>query len=344
VELVVAVPADALGGEDAMPKGWTNETDSIDQTVRVWTLKDAPSRPQPKDIWRFPLRGTGETYDLVWVESGKFLMGSPVNEQERDEDEFQHEVEISRGFWMGRYEVTNQQFGAFVEDTSYRTTAEEDGESFAWSGSEWLTFEGLTWREPVVKGSPHLGEDYPVIQVSWEDCQAFLDWAGLSFPSEAQWEYACRAGTVTRAYWGPDQTVDACRYANVRDASMCALFEVGGTGFDCSDGYASTGAVGSFLPNAFGLYDMQGNVAEWCLDKYAEEYYSSSPSRDPVNRNGDKIRYHTGEHEFYGDNRSLRGGSWTSLSKRIRAASRDRFHPTDRATTVGFRACKAGGE
>jgi formylglycine-generating enzyme len=344
VELVVPVPADALGGGDDLPKGWTNETDSMGGILRVWTLKDAPSRPQPKDIWRIPLQETGEVYDLVWVEPGKFLMGSPVNEPERDTDEDQHEVEISRGFWMGRYEVTNRQFAAFVDDTGYLTTAEEDEESFAWSGTEWLTFEGLNWREPVVQDSPHLGDDYPVIQVSWEDCQAFLDWAGLTFPSEAQWEYACRAGTVTPCYWGHDQTVDACRYANVADASMCALFEVRGTGFDCDDGYASTGEVGSFLPNAFGLYDMLGNVAEWCLDKYQEEYDSTSPLRDPVNRNGDKITYHTGEHEFHGDNRVVRGGSWTSLSKRLRAASRDRLHPTDRATTTGFRACKARGE
>jgi len=344
VELVVAVPVDAMGGEDTLPKGWTNETDSMGNTARVWTLKDAPSRPQPKDIWRYPLRGTNEFYDLVWIEPGKFLMGSPVTEPERDTDEEQHEVEISRGFWLGRYEVTNHQFGVFVDDTNYVTTAEEVGESFAWDGTKWLVFEGLNWHEPVIKGSPHLGDDYPVIQVSWEDCQAFLDWAGLTFPSEAQWEYACRAGTVTPCYWGKDQTEDACRYANVADASMCALFEVYGTGFECVDGFASTGVVGSFLPNAFGLYDMLGNVAEWCLDKYAEEYYSSSPARDPVNRNGDKITYHTGEHEFHGDNRSVRGGSWTSLAKRIRAASRDRLHPTDRATTTGFRACKPGGE
>ena len=339
VELAVPLPADYSTAENVTEEGWLEEEDPHGRKVRVWDSAETPPKRQNGCIWRYPLADSGETCDLVWIEPGKFQMGSPESEDGHQEDEQQHEVTLTRGFWMGRYEITNKQFGAFIDATDYKTTAEEAGKGFAWNGLKWLVFEGLYWREPVVAGSPYLGEDYPVIQVSWKDCQAFLDWAGLAFPTEAQWEYACRAGTTARCYWGDDPGFEqTCEYANVADSSMEALFEVKGSGFDCTDEYASVSPVGSLKSNAWGLYDMSGNAGEWCLDEYGENYFSVSPAKDPVNRNGDHIKYTFEEETFEGENRVIKGGNWGSLSFRIRSASRDRLNPLDRGTTTGFRA------
>jgi formylglycine-generating enzyme required for sulfatase activity len=194
-----------------------------------------------------------------------------------------------------------------------------------------------------VEGSSYLGDDFPVIQISWEDCREFLDWADLTFPSEAQWESACRAGTTTIRYWGDDQDgAKTCRYANVADVSMEALYEVTDMGYECSDGWGFISPVGNYLPNSFGLYDMLGNVWEFCLDEYHKGYYALSAKRDPVNRNGEKIQYTVKERVFLGYDRVCRGGCWCNSPRRTRCAVRDRLHPTDRSTTQGFRACKAG--
>ncbi len=186
-------------------------------------------------------------------------MGSPENEQGREADEGpQHPVTISRDFYMGKYEITNAQFRVFRPNHN-------NGD---------------------MRGFSLNGDNQPVVNVSWNDAIAFCEWVSeqtgmqIQLPTEAEWEYACRAETTTRRYWGDDLSDDqACAYANVRDQTALQQLAWGSPIFNCEDGSAVTAPVGQFQPNAFGLYDMLGNVWEWCRDWYGS--YSPDSQVDP---------------------------------------------------------------
>ncbi|MEA3365428.1 MAG: SUMF1/EgtB/PvdO family nonheme iron enzyme, partial [Candidatus Hydrogenedentes bacterium] len=200
--------------------------------------------------------------EMVWIEPGTFLMGRYPGEQDSyDWEDPQHEVTLTQGFWMGKYELTKAQWTAVMETEP-------------WSGRS------------CVLDDP----DSPAVYVSWNEAQAFImalnDYTGLTFrlPTEAEWEYACRAGTTTRFYWGDDPD-----YTLIDDY---AWWE--GNASNIGEEYAHV--VGQKLPNAFGLYDMSGNVWEWCQDWWDSDYCSSSPGTDP-------------EGPASGSHRVLRGGN-----------------------------------
>jgi formylglycine-generating enzyme required for sulfatase activity len=233
--------------------------------------------------------GNGVTMDFVWIPPGEFMMGSPTNEVGREINETQHRVKITKGFWMGKYEVTQKQYKAVM-------------------GTNPSEFD--------------LGGGYPVDNVSWEDAGAFCvkvkERTGLELrlPTEAEWEYACRAGTTTRYYTGDTEA------------------DLGRAG--CFDGNAERGfkiwkwdrrrreprRVGSFVSNAWGLYDMHGNMWEWCADWYGE--YPTGIVVDPLGPEN-------------GQSRVQRGGSWSFYAQYCRSASRVRYDPSSRSFNDGFR-------
>ena len=245
-----------------------------------------------------------------------------------------HEVEITRAFLLGAHAVTRGQFRAFVEASGYRVEPERDGTG-AWGYNPDITyFEGrdpkYSWKEPGFEQA----DDHPVVNVTWGDAVAFCQWLGARegrtyrLPTEAQWEYACRAGTTTRFHSG-DDVESLVTVANLYDRVTVEVFpEWKKYSISGSDGYAFTAPVGSFQPNGFGLYDMHGNVWEWCADWYDEFFYAKSPPADPVCDDPDS------------ETKVRRGGSWHSWPFYMRSSYRNFNTPETRYVLVGFRvAC-----
>ena len=252
------------------------------------------------------------TLKLVQIPAGKFLMGSPETEKDRDQEETQHEVTISKPFYMGITHVTVDQFAAFVKDSGYKTDAEK--------------MDGRSWRNPSFdqKG------DHPVVQVSWNHAKAFCDWLSkksgktVVLPTEAQWEYACRAGTKTAYAWG-DNPDDGKGWANAADQSLKKKLPnvpFAGKFFSWDDGFVFTSPVGSFKANTFGLYDMNGNAWQWCQDHYGD--YEKGAATDPTGADTGSLRV-------------LRGGSWFNLPRSCRSARRFGYDPGNRYDHIGFR-------
>lgn len=235
-----------------------------------------------------------------------------------------HAVELD-AFWIGRFEVTVAQFRQFVKETSYRTEAERKGESEGVSSSGgWSKVSGLSWRKP---GFPQ-GDSHPVVHVSWNDGKAFCDWLSrkegkdIRLPTEAEWEYACRAGTQTAYQWGDDPN-GGTGWLNGADQTAKRKYPSWPC-FNFDDGFLYTASVGSFKANAFGLHDMHGNVWEWCADWYGEDYYAESPRRNPQGPSS-------------GVYRMSRGGSWDYYENLYRSAVRVRLTPTSTYGGQGFR-------
>ena len=266
---------------------------------------------------------------LVLIPAGKFLMGSPKDEKGRDENEAQHEVEITKPFYLGTYTVTLGQFRAFVKAAGYQTEAENDGQGGWGYNAKTKDFEGLkpdyNWKNPGFEQT----DDHPVVNVTWNDAVAFCDWLSnkegktYRLPTEAEWEYSCRAGTKTRFYSGDDD--DSLKaVANIADASFKEKYPAGNWAASWDDGYPFTAPAGKFKPNAFGLYDMHGNVWQWCGDRYGEDYYKNSPRQDPQGPGAGAIRV-------------VRGNSFFRDARRCRSAHRNGVEPLARYSDVGFR-------
>jgi formylglycine-generating enzyme required for sulfatase activity len=193
-----------------------------------------------------------------------------------------HRVRITKPFWLGRHEVTRGQFRRFVEDRDYRTEGERDGKGgFGFVNGQWKQDPRVTWNWTGGLGSEQV-DDHPVVNVTWNDVTAFCAWLSQKegetwhLPTEAQWEYACRAGTTTAWYSGDNEQ---------------ALKEDGW--FVANAGH-KTHPVGQKSPNAWGLYDMHGNVLEWCQDCYVDRYYATSPMADPTGASGGSCRVYRG--------------------------------------------------
>ena len=228
----------------------------------------------------------GVSHLFRWCEPGTFLMGSPANEPERYDNETQHPVTLSRGFWIAETPVTQALWEVFMGDNPSR-------------------FKGA---------------ELPVENVSWDDAQRFISKLNgmkpelqLCLPTEAQWEYACRAGTSTPFYFGDNITTDQVNY----DGNY--PYHNGKKGEDRSQ----TIEVKALPPNRWGLYQMHGNVWEWCQDWY-ETQYPTQPVTDP-------------QGAASGTNRVLRGGSWFSIGRYCRSALRLASDPANRIYYYGFR-------
>jgi formylglycine-generating enzyme required for sulfatase activity len=212
-------------------------------------------------------------YKMVYIQPGTFMMGSPSNESERDSDERQHKVTLTKGFYMGATEVTQAQWKAVMGNNP----------------------------------SYFKGDNRPVEQVSWNDCKEFIRKLNRQegtdkyrLPTEAQWEYACRAGSKKRFCFGDSDSRlgDYVWYSN--------------------NSSSKTHSVAQKKPNAWGLYDMHGNIWEWCQDGFGK--YPLSHVTDPEGPS----------------NRVLRGGSWNNNARNIRSANRNRNNPDNRNSNIGF--------
>jgi formylglycine-generating enzyme required for sulfatase activity len=216
-------------------------------------------------------RDCPECPEMIVVPAGRFMMGAAPDLVNRLPSEMPyHEVTIGRPFAIGRFEVTRAMFAGFIRDTGY---AIEPGCVYWDAGIQgWKNDPKRSWQSP---GFPQT-DTHPVVCVPWHAAKAFVEWlsrrTGKSYrlPSEAEWEYAARAGTTTRWYWG-EQLAAACEYANLSDLSAKASYAHWIT-FQCDDRHPYTAPVGSFKPNAFGLHDMIGNAWEWTEDCFHSSY------------------------------------------------------------------------
>lgn len=256
---------------------------------------------------------------MVWIEPGTFTMGSPTTERKRGRDERQHEVTISRGFWMGTCEVSVDQWSLFVQENGYETEAERGDGLSQWIRGQWQRVAGSRWNNP---GFPQTGQ-HPVVGVSWNDAMAFCRWitekeraAGrllegfrYTLPTEAQWEYACRAG-----YEGPF-------LPNVKSMNDEFWYRFGdGLGGILAEDH--THPTCTRRPNAWGLYNVHGNVLEWCQDWYSIDLEDNAI--DPVG-------------PALGVERVCRGGAWPNYTASIRSAFRGHDVPSNRGNNLGFR-------
>lgn len=223
--------------------------------------------------------------EIEWVniQSGQFVMGTPTTEAERGSDERQHKVKLS-SYSLGKYEVTFDQYDAFCKATK-RKKPDDEG----WGRGK-----------------------RPVINVSWFDAKAFAEWMGCRLPTEAEWEYACRAGTTTPFNTGENIKTSQANYNG--------NFPYKG---NSKGKYLKKSVpVGSYEPNAWGLYDMHGNVYEWCSDWYGQ--YAPVEETDPQGAA-------TGKYKIY------RGGGWNFLARICRSGYRDYFFPERCDLHIGFR-------
>lgn len=261
--------------------------------------------------------------EMVLVPAGEFMMGSPQEELGREGP--QHKVAIPRALAIGKYEVTREEFAAFVNVSGYDVS----GGCRIYPGGEWKQDSGNSWRDPGYEQS----DRHPVTCVSWEDAQAYVRWLSgetgkdYTLLSEAEWEYAARAKSETARFWGND-AAQACRFANVHDDTSKRVNEFSWTTHDCDDGFAQTAPVGNFDPNDFGLNDMLGNVYEWVEDCW-NETYDGAPTDGSPWLEGDCSR------------RVFRGGSWSSFPFAVRSASRGRDYSVSQNSSIGFRVARA---
>lgn len=253
--------------------------------------------------------------EMVMIPAGSFLIGSPESEEGRGADEGQREVTVVDSFAIGVYEVTFEEWDACVDDGGCDGYRPED---YGWGRGR-----------------------RPVTGVSWRDARAYTEWLSdktghpYGLPSEARWEYAARAGTRTARYWG-ESAAEQCRYANGADQDLAETNASGLARFDeygltipsCSDGQGDgTAPVGSYEPNAFGLYDMIGNLTEWTDDCWNPDH-SGRPDGDGIRFSGDCSR------------RMLRGGTWGYPSEFLRSAYRFQFELDHRDNGLGFRVIR----
>lgn len=289
--------------------------------------------------------------NMVYIQGGAFTMGS----NEFSDSKPLHDVKLN-GFWIDEHEVTNKQFLRFVQATGYQTVAERPldpadfpnvpldllvpGSAVFTPPSEqtglddyttwWTYVAGASWRHPEGPGSTIEGrENHPVVHIAYEDAEAYAKWAGKRLPTEAEWEYAARAMKGnTKYYWGDMMKPGGIWQANVYQGDF-PLKDRG------EDGFVGTAPVKSFQANAVGIYDMDGNVWEWCSDFYRPDYYKNSPSDNPK---GPNDSFDPAEPKMV--KRAQRGGSFLCNDKyceRYIAGSRGKGEISSASNNLGFR-------
>ncbi len=256
--------------------------------------------------------------EMVWIPAGTLRMGSDHGEPAEAPV---HRVTVS-AFFIDRFETTNPEFAAFVAVTGHLTDPERSGVGWHWDG-RWQEVRGADWRHPYGPGSSIKGlERDPVVQVSWNDAQAYCRWRGKRLPTEAEWERVAR-GDGGRIYpWGDEPPREGRRYRASYGSNHCCRADAG-------DGYLFTAPVGSFPlgRSPFGVEDMAGNVWEWVEDWFDPEFYRRSPPADPVNRRptGRKV---------------IRGGGWGNDPWGLRSTLRHANPPDIGLSMVGFRCAR----
>jgi len=263
---------------------------------------------------------------LALIPPGEFIMGSPSAESGRGEDELPHRVQITQPFYLAVHEVTVGQFRRFVTETGHKPFRE----NYPPAGphdDRWERHYRLAGAEIASWDSPGLSQrdDHPVVNVSWTDTEAFLRWLSekdyhtYRLPTEAEWEYACRAGT-TQPY---GVAASGAAFANVGEMDP----DPDRRKSPWQDGFEYTAPVGSFPPNRLGLFDMHGNVWEQCADYYKDSYYEECPACDPRCLEP-------------GECRVMRGGGWSDPLYYARSANRAHWFESKGSPALGFRVAR----
>lgn len=298
--------------------------------------------------------GVEKNATMVFIKGGFFEMGSDLYADTKPI----HKVELS-DFWMDEHEVTNAQFAQFVEETGYVTMAERRLDPKDFPGIDtillrpssavfaapekiaslsnhlrwWNLVEGACWKYPEGKNSTIVGrEDHPVVHIAHEDAEAYAAWAGKRLPTEAEWEYAARAGNTSAHlyYWGDVLKPNNKWVANIYQGDFPVLNTK-------EDGFETTAPVKSFPPNSYGLYDMEGNVWEWCSDYYKANY-DSTKTKNPT---GPSSSYDPREPNVV--KKVQRGGSFLCTDQyceRYKANTRGKADVNTSTNNVGFRCVK----
>ena len=261
---------------------------------------------------------------FVFIRPGSFVMGSPHDGDVGLDDEAVHRVTLTKGFYMQNAEVTVGHFRRFIKATGYKTEGETTGGCWVRTRSGgWKKKKESNWKNPGSWETAEFKETdgHPVTCVSWNDARAFIKWLsrkeGMTYglPTEAEWEYACRAGTSTPFAFGPCLSTDQANYG-----------AVGPYFSDCQSLYRADRKrpikVATLAPNPWGLFDMHGNVSEWCKDWYGQ--YPEGPVTDPKGPSS-------------GAERVMRGGHWFTEAHGCRSAKRSSFRPDSASDAVGFR-------
>jgi formylglycine-generating enzyme required for sulfatase activity len=315
------------------PSSGSNSSAGAAQPARLAAPFDEQAAKHSQTEWANLLRVQSTAINtigmkLALIPPGTFMMGSPKTEAGRDADETQHPVTLSKPFMMAIYDVTTPQFSQFVAAEKYQTDAEKRGHAVRWRDREYeesATQVGASWRNPGFQQ----GDDHPVVCVSMNDAEKFCQWLtqkeGKTYrlPTEAEWEYACRAGTQSAYVWGNDAK-DGKDWANCVDQTAKKTFAKW-TAFQWDDGFVYTSPVRKFKPNAFGLYDMIGNVWQWCADWYTG--LTDQAVTDPL---GERLKLSMTTHV-------LRGGAWNSAPSFARSATRVADGANGSGYNTGFR-------
>lgn len=276
---------------------------------------------------------------MIKLPGGKFLMGT--NDEEgfpADGEGPIREISLD-SFYIDETTVTNFQFAEFIKTTSYKTEAEQYGWSFVFYGllSEeqqkedyqvaaptpwWCAIQGAQWNHPEGKGT-NIEErmDHPVVHVSWNDANAYCQWSGKRLPTEAEWEYAARGGLVQKKFpWGDELTPGGKHRCNIWQGNFPDYNNM-------EDGFLGTAPAKSFKPNNFGLYNMSGNVWEWCNDWFSKDFHKTGSRNNPRGPSN-------------GESKVMRGGSFLchrSYCNRYRVAARSSNTADSSTSNIGFR-------
>jgi formylglycine-generating enzyme required for sulfatase activity len=338
--------------------------------VAAYALTDFIRSGPPPSRQEAPVPGLSETpAGMVWVPGGDFTMGS--DDYGMDNERPSRRVRVD-GFWMDEHDVTNGEFRRFVDATHYVTTAERkpdweemrkqlppgspkpDENKFV-PGSLvftppakavpldnlsgwWKWVPGANWRHPAGSESNIDGkDDYPVVQVSWDDAVAYAHWAGKRLPTEAEWEFAARGGLERKRFaWGDEFRPGGKHMANTWQGQF-PVKDI------AEDGFAGTSPVKSFPPNGYGLYDMAGNVWQWCSDWYRADEHARRASEISVNPSGPSSTFDPADP--YSPRRVIKGGSFlcnVSYCESYRPSARRGTPPDTGSSHVGFRCVKSG--
>lgn len=360
IAAVVTYLLAACGNKEG--RGVSSSKDSVHSCMKT------PARFGASDSSGISFGGDTSLTGMVLVPGGVFDMGGDNNQASEDEYP-KHKVQVDP-FYMDVTEVTNAQFKKFIDATGYITTAERKPDweeikatlppgtprppdsvlvaaSLVFHQSNgpvdlnnynqwWSWVKGASWKHPQGPGSSIEGkENYPVVHVSWDDAQAYCKWAGKRLPTEAEWEFAARGGLIDNIYpWGNEHINQGVPKANSWEGKFPYLNEK-------KDGYITAAPVKSFAANGYGLYDMAGNVWEWCSDWYHHDYYRQLEGKLTVNPQGPDKSYDP--QEPYNAKRSLRGGSFLcndSYCSGYRVARRMKSSPDTGLEHTGFRCVR----
>ncbi|WP_373430058.1 formylglycine-generating enzyme family protein [Paenibacillus sp. GD4] len=291
------------------------------------------------DNFKKDSKSSDPTVGMIRLEGGTFLMGTDNQEGFPEDGEGPVRSVTLKPFYIDPCTVTNAEFQAFIDATGYKTEAEQFGWSFVFhllvppetakkvsqvvqKTPWWWNVEGASWKHPEgPESSIEARPDHPVVHVSWNDAMAYCQWSGKRLPTEAEWEYAARGGLVQKKYpWGDILKPEGKHMCNIWQGKFPDKN-------NASDGYQGTAPVRAFEPNGFGLYQVSGNVWEWCSDWFSRDYHLKASTTDPQGPSA-------------GQARVMRGGSYLchkSYCNRYRVAARTANTPDSSTGNIGFR-------